>query len=239
MERLLLARLLAVVGVLGWAVAFFGVVDLLTVLLQDRAFAPFYVLETGWGLVFAVLVGGPLAVLVVRPRTVAALWQLLVVGAAILVAGGVERAPRQILVGALVASTALAVAGAAGTPLRTRHRQPDPLLALMAALAAAAALGYGVELIRYTGPDDDTWGLLHVPMQMALLVAVPAVAALAAWTGSRVAVWTVAVSAVWIGVESVVYPDLVGSLGALGGTVAAGWGVSLVLFAEAARTRGG
>ena len=61
------ARVVAGLSALFWAVPMFGLVDLLVVVVNDPGWRESYLLEAGWGVLFAVLVAGPLAVYAVRP----------------------------------------------------------------------------------------------------------------------------------------------------------------------------
>jgi hypothetical protein len=85
--------------------------------------------------------------------------------------------------------------------------------------------------------DDDTWGLMHLPMHGGFALAVPVAAAVAVIAmangvvGWKVAIVPPAVCAAWFGVVSLRYPDHIGSLDTLGGTAAVTWGVLLLLAA--------
>lgn len=124
--------------------------------------------------------------------------------------------------------------------------EPLPVVAglnrLMAVLVVVAAVGgvvYVSQMVRAGrsgSPDDDTWGLAHLPMQAAFGLAVVASAAPALWTGTahargwRVLTTATTVSAGWLGAVSVAYPTHLGSLGTTFGACAVMWGV---LFAGA------
>lgn len=58
-----------------------------------------------------------------------------------------------------------------------------------------------------------TNGVSRYPTQASLALAVVGVVALAAFTRRRLPASTAVLSAVWLGVESVVYPGLIGSIG--------------------------
>lgn len=87
--------------------------------------------------------------------------------------------------------------------------------------------------------DDETWSLMHLPMQAGFALAVPAAAAIAVLAlANGVAGWWFAIvppagCAVWFGAVSAEHPGLVGSLGELTGLLAAGWGlvVAVALWA--------
>jgi hypothetical protein len=63
------ARIAAVAAAVAWGFCFFGLIDLLVVLIQDDRFYDYYLLETGWGLLYTVLVAFPLATFAFRPRS--------------------------------------------------------------------------------------------------------------------------------------------------------------------------
>jgi hypothetical protein len=230
---------------LVWALPFFGIIDLSVVPSGDREFYPFYLLETGWGLLFTILIPVPLVAWAVRPQP----WngpQVIAVAVAMLVTGLVALAPVQVFVALLVA------ASAAFPPMwRPRPRWSErgalvrpmcwPLDALVLVSVTAAAV-YGWDMIdaaRSGLPDDDTNGRMHLPMQAAFALALAASAVVATLAlaqggaGWGFAFAPAALSAVWFGVVSRAYPDHLGSLGKVGGAVAIGWGVALVLIAAA------
>jgi hypothetical protein len=226
-----------VAGVLAafWALPWFGLIDLLVVVDQDEGFHEHYLMESGWGLLFLVLVTTPLVVLCFRPGRRDAVDQLWVCAAAV-VAGAVWGwAWPQLLNGLALAGAAWLLDLLAGRPVGTRRswQRPDPLGLLLGAGGLVAAVAYGHPLARnVTLTEDITNGVSHFPMQASLGLAVAGLAVLAAFTGSRLAAWTTAFAAAWIGIESVAYPDLVGSLGVLGGWAAVAWAVLVVLLAE-------
>ena len=96
---------------------------------------------------------------------------------------------------------------------------------------------------RIIREDDDTWGLMHLPLQagFGLTLAGAAVASLLVGTAGgyawRASTLLPAISAVWFGAVSIAYPDHVGSLGALGGTACAVWGVSFLVSSVLATPR--
>jgi hypothetical protein len=246
--RLRAARTVAAAAAVFWAVFSFGLMDLLVVVLDDDRFAEAYLLETGWGLLFLVLVAVPFAALAHRPGTGLLLVQPLVVAAAVALSAAVAGYPTQLLAAALLVAWVAAVAGlgrsggrvAPPAPLRARPLRPGPaVLVLVAAPAALVYAWHQVHDWRAAGSPDITLGLDHRPMQGALglaLLGVAVLAALGAGTrppGWRVPVWTVAVSACWLGLVSAVYPALEGSLGRTLGVAVAVWGVAFAALAEA------
>ena len=215
-----------------WGFLWFGLIDLLVVLDQDERFHEHYLLESGWGLLFLVLVTTPLVVLCVRPGRRDAVEQLWVCAAAVVVGAVWGWAWPQLLNGLALAASAWLVGRPASRPRRP-WRRPDAPLLVLGVVGLVGAVVYGHPLARnVTLVEDLTNGVSHFPMQASLGLAVAGLAILAAVTGSRLSAWTTAVAAAWIGVESVVYPELVGSLGVVGGWAAVAWGVLVVLLTE-------
>lgn len=244
--RLRLARALAVLFAVLWGFLFFGLIDLLVVVIQDQRFAQHYLLESGWGLLYLVLVAAPLLAAAVRPASGVPLTQVLLVAVAVAAAALLAGYPQQLWPASALAVTALAVGWAAGAPVpRLSLRAVDLPLGALAVVALPAGALYAWSQARgWRGlAPDITFGLDHRPMQAALGLAVPLVAGLAAVAlGSRpplwrVPVWTVAFPAAWLGVESVAYPDHEASLGTVLGIAAAVWGVAFAATAEV-RARG-
>jgi hypothetical protein len=248
-----IARVLAAVFSLLWAVLFFGIIDLLVVPIQDDRFYEYYVVETGWGLLYTVLVPVPLIAWALHPQWLVHAQQVVAVGCAVLMTGALAPVPGQVFVGGL-----LAVGGAAIWWSTERRLWPvrglsvrgaSRLLVVLVIASALAAVAYAwkvFEASRAGQPDDNTWGLMHLPMQAAFGVAVAASAAVAVLAGGagvrgwRFAVLPSAASAVWFGVVCTVYPDHVGSLGKVGGMAAIGWGLALAALAwGTGRARGG
>ena len=231
------ARVVAAVAAVFWGFLWFGLIDLLVVVEQDERFHEHYLLESGWGLLYLVLVTVPLVVLAVRPGDPTALAQVGVCAAAVVVGGVWAYAWPPLLNGlGLLATVALLAwlgRGSVGT-----WRRPDPALLLLGVVALPAAVVYGHPLARNTTDVEDiTNGVSHYPMQAALGLAVVGLVGLAAVSRSRLPAWTAAFSAVWLGVESMVYPDLAASLGATGGGLTVVWGVLVVVAVEVARRR--
>jgi hypothetical protein len=237
------ARVGAVIVALLWATVFFGIIDLSVVPDNDRRFYAHYLLETGWGLLFTFLVPLPLLSWAVRPQV----WngpQVAAIAAAVLLAGLVGLAPGQILV-------ALLVAGSAALPRMWQPRRAWLVRSALArpaywpldvvvALGLGAGLKYGWDMLdaaRSGVKDDETWGLMHLPMQAAFGVAVAAsaVVALLALANGVIGWWLAfvpaAISAVWFGIVARAYPDHLGSIGEVGGTLTVAWGVALLVVA--------
>ena len=231
------ARVVAAVAAVFWGFFWFGLIDLLVVVEQDERFHEHYLLESGWGLLYLVLVTVPLVVLAVRPGDPTALAQVGVCAVAVLVGGVWAFAWPPLLNGLGLVATVTLLAwlgrGSVGT-----WRRPDPTLLLLAVVALPAAVVYGHPLARNTTDlEDITNGVSHYPMQAALGLAVVGLVGLAAVSRSRLPAWTAAFSAVWLGVASMVYPDLAASLGATGGGLIVVWGVLVAVAVEVARRR--
>lgn len=243
MRRTWPERVLAGLLALFWGFFWFGLIDLLVVVEQDELFHDDYLMESGWGLLYLVLITVPLVVLVVRPWDAVALRQVAVCAVAVLLGAAWGTAWPQLLTGlGLVATVALlAWRGGAGPwrvgSWRVGRSQPQSRVRLvLAAVALAAAVVYGWPLARDHLAVDITNGVSHLPMQASLGLAISGVAGLAVM-GSRLPALTAAFSAGWLGVESVVYPELRGSLGILGGACAVLWALALVASVEVSRSR--
>jgi hypothetical protein len=242
-DRAVASRVSAGVVAAMWAFFFFGIIDLLVAIVPSEFpdFMPFVVLETSWGLLFTFLLPMPLMAWAVRPAG----WvgpQVVGIGSAVLLAGVAALAWGQVFV-------ALLVAASAAFPAMWR---PAPAWSLRRAVATPAfwpvdalvALGTGAALVHAWGVldaarsgvrDDDTWYLMHLPMQAGFAIAVPVTAAVAVLalangvTGWWFAVVPPAGCAVWFGAVSVKYPEVVGSLGERTGWFAAAWGIALAV----------
>jgi hypothetical protein len=227
----------AVVAAAFWGLLWFGLIDLLVVVQQDERFHADYLFESGWGLLYLVLVAVPLVVLAIRPRDPVALTQLIVVALAVLIGAGWGAAWPQLWTGlGLMLTVGLVSLLGEGRPVR--WRRPDPALCVLAVVGLPVAVGYGAPLARNTtSVEDITNGVSHYPMQASLALAIVALIGLAALTCSRLPAWTACFSAIWLSVESVVYPDLKASLGTTGGALTAVWGVLVVVVLEVARRR--
>jgi hypothetical protein len=228
----------SVLAVLFWGFLWFGLIDLLVVVQQDDRFYAHYLFESGWGLLYLVLVSVPLAILAWHPGDPVALAQLSTVTAAVLAGAAWGVALPQLWNGIGLVFTVGLLAWLGGRAPGRWWRRPDPVLLVLAVGSLPAAVAYAEPLARNTTEVPDiTNGVSHYPMQASLALAVVGVVTLAAFTLARLPTWTAAFSAVWLGVESVVYPHLTGSLGETGGTLTAIWGVLVVLAVEVARQR--
>ena len=239
-RRLRATRVVAAAAAFGWGFFFFGLIDLLVVVIQDEAFFDAYLLETGWGLLYTVLVAVPLVALAVRPRSPVLLRQLLAVSAAVAVTAVVTPAWPQLVPGAGLLATVIVLARLsrqrAWSPRDWSLRHAGPVSGALVLVAVIGAVGYAASMIqaaRVGYPDDVTWGLDHLPMQAAFGVALAASVGLGAASrepGWRVCAWSAAVSAIWLGAVSVAYPEHLGRLGRPLGFAAIAWGL---LFAAA------
>jgi hypothetical protein len=237
-----LARVVAVGAAVFWGFLFFGLVDLMTPFTLGAAWADHYLMETGWGLLYLVLVTVPLVVLVVSPGSPVALLQLVLVAVAVATGAVLARSPEHLLpaVGLLVNAGALA---ALSPPRGLGPLGPPRFLVALAAVAVLPAAAYAWDMARATENPEETWGLDHYPAQAAFAVAVVLVALLAAYVvrGPGRARWlpalTSGLSAVWMGVLSMVWPQRLGSWGTGWGLAAIAWGVVLVVVAAFPGTR--
>jgi hypothetical protein len=230
------ARVLAGGLAVFWGFLFYGLIDLLA-FAQGPDFHASLVLSTGWGLLFLVLVAGPLVAVAVRPGTCAtAAGQVAIAGVAVGAAAAVSGSPRHLLVAGALLATAAALAAVrppTSAPARATRRTPwaPRLLVLLAAVPACA---YAWTAARTTGSGtltDDTWGLDHWPVQAAFPLAVLGVAALAATRPAdwQLPTWAVAISAAWFGTVCWLEPDLVGSPGRGWATVVLIWSIAFML----------
>jgi hypothetical protein len=230
--RLLAARVLAAVGAVFWGWLFFGVQDTLTVFVEGQGFAEHYLLESGWGLLFLLLVAVPLVGLAWRPRSSVLVAQVGLVGVAVLAAALIAGSPAHLVPGTALLVTAGVVALLARPPWQTGL---DRWSALLAVAAAAPSLDYAWRMAGSTTDVERTVGLDHYPVQAALglcFVALPGlVAATRGDEGTRLTATTVALAVGWMGVESTVYPHRLGSFGTVWGWLATSWAVCFLVAA--------
>lgn len=229
--------MVAALAAVFWGFFWFGLIDLLVVVEQDERFHEHYLLESGWGLLYLVLVAAPLVVLAMRPGDPVTLVHLVVVTLAVLAGAVWGAAVPQLWTSLGLASTVglLAWLGRARSP---QWRRPRPALLVLAVVGLPAAVRYGDPLARNTTDVEDiTNGVSHYPMQASLALAVVGLVALAALTRSRMPAWTAGFAACWLGVESLVYPDLRASLGTPGGVLAVTWGLLVIVSARRSGAR--
>ena len=227
---MIVARVLAGLQAVFYAVLWFGIIDLLTVFVErGQEWRDGYLLETGWGLLFLVLVAGPFGVLAVRPGHPGALSTLAIVSAALVVGGVWARESAQVLNGLAVGAGAAAV-WAFGRGRLPERRPLDPVLAVLAGVALGGALVLGRDLLAArTMLDEVTNGVDHYGVQVSLALALAACVALAAVTTPRLPALCAAGCAAWLAAVSIAYPDLDGSLGTPGAVAALAWAVGVAL----------
>jgi hypothetical protein len=227
-----LARVIAAVSAVIWGVLNFGVIDLATAVLRDPVFAEHYILELGWGLLYLVLVAVPFAALVVRPAAGLMHWQVAIVAVSLAVAAALAGQPGHLVPAVALGLTAAALwlLGGAQAPVVT-WRATVPLG--IACCGVVAWSWYAVTMARSTGHDEVTNQLTHLPAQAALGFALGlgsvSVAVTSGARSHRVELVIVTGSALLLGVESVVNPELLGSLGTLGGAAAVVWSGALAI----------
>jgi hypothetical protein len=223
------------------------VIDLLVVPIQDEQFYSFYLVETGWGLLFSLLVAAPLVAFAVSPRSYVFVLQVMAVALAVLLPALVTPAARQVIPASLLALTA-AVAwfgtGYGFQPLRglsvRRVNRGLGALVLLAGVSAVVYASHTVQVARTAQVDDDTWGLMHLPMQAGFALALAGSAAVSVLAGTgdawrwKESLLPAAGSSVWLGVVSFTYPDHLASVGHAGGVGCVVWGVLIAVVAFSA-----
>lgn len=109
------------------------------------------------------------------------------------------------------------------------------------AVGVVAAVTYAWDMLdaaRSGAMDDNTLGLMHLPIQAAfgLAVAASAVVAVLALTNDVAGWWLAffptALSATWFGIVARTYPDHLGSIGEIRATITIFWGVGLLVVAS-------
>jgi hypothetical protein len=243
------SRVGAAAVALFWAVLFFGIIDLMVAITPSMfpEFTRYMALESSWGLLYTCLIPMPLLAWAVRPVG----WvgpQVLAIAVCVLVAGIGGFALGQVFVAVFMVAASASFPRMWRPPPRWAVPRSDPSSAWRAVAApvfwpvdAAVFFGIGMAAVHAwdvlgsvsTAEDDNTWGLMHGPMQAGFALAVPVAAGVAvlamanAVGGWWFAVVPPAVSAIWFGVVSVRYPDLAGSAGEVGGVLAICWGGSV------------
>lgn len=231
------ARVVAGLSAAFWAIPFFGLADLLVIVVNDPDWKSSYLLELGWGVLFTLLVSVPLAVAAVRGVTGVVVAQVAAVAVAVAVAALVAGYPRQLVPALMLALDAGVLAGLAGIRRRLRIRL-DPWPRVVVGIGALGG-GYYAALLLHDFPatnPDITWGLDHQPMQVALGIAMITVGAVATSSldvqGWRIPVWTLGAAVAAVGAASVAYPGLSGSAGTALGWAAGAWAVAFVGVCE-------
>ena len=234
-RRLVAARIVAGIAAVFWGWLFFGVQDTLTVFVEGQSFAAHYLMETGWGLLFLVLVAVPLIGLAFRPRSLVLVVEIAVVGVAVIVGAALSGSAAHLLPGAGLLLTALAVAVLARLDVRVHRLCLDPPLGILVLIAAVPALGYAWRMAHSTGVVERTVNLDHYPIQAALGITMFLLAGLIAvargWSAATLATATLVVTVGWMGVESAVYPHRLGSFGPVWSWLALGWALSFLVIA--------
>jgi hypothetical protein len=237
--RLLVLRAAAVCSALSWLVfPGFGVADLWVTWSSEWQ----VVLEAGWGLFCAVLVGAAFVAVAARPRRcAAALVQLSVATAALaLSAPAGAESPLVPLAGLLAVETALVAALALSLP---GHQPVRPVVAApsypLLVLAVAGAVPWTVYAVamyranRAAAPLDVSVGVDHYAVQGALAVALVALALLAAlWPRVRrhLGVST-GLAAAYLGLVSLAWPGMAGGYGPVWTALTIAWGAGVTALA--------
>jgi hypothetical protein len=232
-----------------WGYGFFGVIDLLT-FASGPEFHLALILETGWGLLFLVLVAGPCFCLVFRPESAAwaAVAQISAVALAVAIAAALSLYPRALFVAAGLTASAVLIAAVSGTSWLIRPGwRPAAAPSLLVAIAAGPCAAYAYVSASNTGSDkisDITLQIDHWPIQAAFALAALFSAAIGAGhpRGWAISMWSVLASAAWFAAISWEEPDLEGSIGRGWSTALIGWAISFLLAtcltAHPARRRG-
>ena len=172
--------------------------------------------------------------LAVRPGRTILMWSLLSCGVALVLGGLLARSFWHTVPGLAVAAMAAVVGALGGARLRAPDLRPDPPLVVLVLVASLPALWYAGHVAVDSRAAEETWAWTHGAIQAGVAVAVVLVAALVALTppqpGRVLVALTATVTTAFLGIESVVYPDLVGSLGTRGGAVAALWSAAFMLL---------
>jgi hypothetical protein len=192
-------------------------------------------MESGWGLLFLVLVAVPLVGLAFRPRTPVLVAQVGTVGVAVAAGALLAGSAAHLLPAAGLLLTALVVATLTRLGVRSHRLRVDRPLAVLALVATVPALGYAWHMATSTVAVEQTVNLDHYPIQAALGVAIVLLGGLVAvtedWPFGWVTTATLAVTVGWMGIESAVYPHQLGSFGTTWGWLAVGWALAVLLVA--------
>jgi hypothetical protein len=223
----------------------FGIVDLLTALDPAPEWEPVRLLEAGWGIVFGILLPIGLAAQLRRGGgPVATVQQLFVLVTALAIATLLTlKAHEWLLVGFWAAViAAIAALHPARKQLLTRPGKPDPILAVVAALALVPAAIYAAQMAanhRAGLPGDDTNGFQHWTVQAALPIALVGLVALSALQtdGWRVPAITAAIGAATLGLFAIVDKGSAGDLATGWGAGALEWGIVVLLATARAHRR--
>jgi hypothetical protein len=219
----------------------FGAIDLVVTWSADWP----QVLEAGWGLFAAVIVGAAFLLVAVRPRTMSsAAVQLAVAAVALAVSAVVAQETRLLwLASALVLQIAfLRLLYGSARPGQSDPRAVGPQMSrpllLLGLLGVVPWLAYASRMWasnREDRPDADiTIGIDHYSMQGALgvsLAVLPLLAAMQAHLRPYPAICA-GVAAFYLALVSVAWPDAAGGLTEAWSLAAAAWAVALVAAAS-------
>lgn len=227
-----LRRALALVLVLLWLVPGFGFIDLLYSWNPEWA----VMVEAGWGLFVSLGLALPLAVGALKPsRAAAALKHLAVAVAALVVAVVVGREPQAWwMLLAAAASTATLAGLARRVPEAPSALGRSTLLLVLAAVAVPFALTYAWQMTAagWDGPPADiTNDVDHYVIQVALVLAAPALTVLAATvsTTRRMAGTGAALMIGYSGLVSWAFPGTLAGWPSGISAAAMGWGLSVAV----------
>jgi hypothetical protein len=236
----------AAIAALLWGFFFFGLVDLLVRFVPFDDFYDYYLLETGWGVLYFILITVPLLSVAFVPTITSPVSQVTIAGVAVGLAAlftgvGIQLLPAGVLV--LIALILTVLGGRrADRPLlperphvRLASRIDIPTLVLTV-VATAPLIWFSVTMVSSARaglyPNDDiSAGFNHWPMQAALPLAILGGAGLTALhqVGWQVTAWTVTVGTAWMGIFSIAYPNHSGSFGLTGGSAAILWSALLAI----------
>ena len=187
------------------------------------------------GLLFLILVALPLVGLAFRRRSPVLIGQVAAVGVSVMLGALLAMSALHLLPGAGILLTAVAVAAFAAS---------GPALVAHACRCAIARLRFGcrragAHLCRPYGDLDRRCGAHRWsrslpdsgPLAVAVVLVAGVISVSSELAGARLATATLVVTVTWMGLESVVYPDRVGSLGTAWGWVAVGWAISFLVLA--------
>src|SRR4051812_43202305 len=143
-------RLVAVGSVFGWALVFFGLIDLTVPLEQTAWFYDSYVLETGWGLLYTVIVGAAFLSLAVRPDLVMPVGQVALAAAALAITAVVAGSWVQLVPATLLSFNCYAfwtlAHGRVPAPERWRLPTLDPVVGTMAVILVPPAVLFAADM---------------------------------------------------------------------------------------------
>ena len=110
---------MAVAFAIFWGYIFYGLIDFMVVFDRTPGFCESYLLETGWGLLYTVMVAAPLVALAFRPGRLSLVAQVAGVGICVAISAVAAFAWRQLLSAACLVLTAAILYALSRTPRRT------------------------------------------------------------------------------------------------------------------------